>query len=76
MNSLFLPTMIEFKLNGDFIPMIQLLKAAGLVPTGGEAQIAVTEGEVSYNGQVDYRKRLKVKRGDLVEFRGNKIMVI
>jgi ribosome-associated protein len=76
MNSLFLPTMIEFKLNGDFIPMIQLLKAAGLVPTGGEAQIVVSEGEVSYNGQVDYRKRLKVKRGDLVEFRGNKIMVI
>jgi ribosome-associated protein len=76
MNSLFLPTMIEFKLNGDFIPMIQLLKAAGLVQTGGEAQIAVTEGEVSYNGQVDYRKRLKVKQGDLVEFRGNKIMVI
>ncbi|QEC80638.1 MULTISPECIES: RNA-binding S4 domain-containing protein [Mucilaginibacter] len=68
--------MIEFKLNGDFIPMIQLLKAAGLVPTGGEAQIVVSEGEVSYNGQVDYRKRLKVKRGDLVEFRGNKIMVI
>ncbi|WP_184547425.1 RNA-binding S4 domain-containing protein [Mucilaginibacter sp. FT3.2] len=68
--------MIEFKLNGDFIPMIQLLKAAGLVATGGEAQIVVSEGEVSYNGQVDYRKRLKVKRGDLVEFRGNKIMVI
>ena len=68
--------MIEFKLTGDFIPMIQLLKAAHLVQTGGEAQIVVSEGEVSYNGQVDYRKRLKVKRGDLVEFRGNKIMVV
>jgi len=68
--------MIEFKLTGDYIPMIQLLKAAHLVSTGGEAQIVVSEGEVSYNGQVDYRKRLKVKRGDLVEFRGNKIMVI
>jgi ribosome-associated protein len=68
--------MIEFKLTGDYILMIQLLKAVGLVPTGGEAQIVVSEGEVSYNGQVDYRKRLKVKKGDLVEFRGNKIMVI
>jgi ribosome-associated protein len=76
MNSLFLPTMIEFKLIGDHIPMIQLLKAANLVSTGGEAQIVVSEGEVTYNGQVDYRKRLKVKRGDLVEFRGNKIMVV
>ena len=29
--------MIEFKLEGEFIPMIQLLKATGLVQSGGEA---------------------------------------
>jgi ribosome-associated protein len=68
--------MIEFKLTGDHIPLIQLLKATNLVQTGGEAQIVVTEGEVKYNGQVDYRKRLKVRKGDLVEFGDNKIMVI
>ena len=76
MNSLFLPTMIEFKVTGDYIPMIQLLKATGLVQTGGEAQIVVDHGEVLYNGQVDYRKRLKVKPGDVVEFRGKTIKVI
>jgi len=68
--------MIEFKLTGDYIPMIQLLKAANLVQTGGEAQIVVTEGEVKYNGQVDFRKRLKVKQGDKVEFRGKTITII
>jgi ribosome-associated protein len=68
--------MIEFKVTGDYIPLIQLLKAANLVQTGGEAQIVVTEGEVKYNGQVDYRKRLKVKKGDIVEFRNKKIVVI
>ncbi|MDB4919422.1 RNA-binding S4 domain-containing protein [Mucilaginibacter sp.] len=68
--------MIEFKVTGDYIPMIQLLKAANLVQTGGEAQIVVTEGEVMYNGQVDFRKRLKVKKGDTVEFRGETITVI
>lgn len=68
--------MIEFKVNGDYIPLIQLLKAANLVQTGGEAQMVVTEGEVKYNGQVDYRKRLKVKPGDTVEFRGETISVI
>jgi ribosome-associated protein len=67
---------IEFKITGDYIPMIQLLKAANLVQTGGEAQIVVTQGEVKYNGQVDYRKRLKVKKGDKVEFRGKTITVI
>ena len=68
--------MITFKVEGDYIPMIQLLKATNLVETGGEAQIFVAEGEVLYNGEVDYRKRLKVKKGDLVEFRGTKIKVI
>ncbi len=68
--------MIEFKVTGDFIPMIQLLKAANLVQTGGEAQIVVDEGEVKYNGQVDYRKRLKVRPGDIVEFAGETIKVI
>ena len=68
--------MIQFKVTGDYIPMIQLLKATNLVQTGGEAQIVVTEGEVKYNGAVDYRKRLKVKKGDVVEFRGEIIKVI
>ena len=56
--------------------MIQLLKATNLVQTGGEAQMAVTGGEVLYNGKVDYRKRLKVKKGDLVEFNGQTIHII
>lgn len=68
--------MIEFKLTGDHIPLIQLLKATNLVSTGGEAQMVVTEGEVTYNGNVDYRKRLKVRKGDIVEFNNNKIVVI
>ncbi len=76
MNSLFLPLMIEFKIEGDYIPMIQLLKATALVDTGGEAQIVVAEGEVKYNGEVDYRKRLKVKQGDMVEFRGTIIKLV
>lgn len=71
-----MPPMIEFKVEGDYIPMIQLLKATGLVQTGGEAQIVVEDGEVKHNGEVDYRKRLKVKAGDVVEFRGKKISLI
>ncbi len=68
--------MIEFKLQGEFITLIQLLKAAGLVQTGGEAQIMVIEGKVKYNGEVDLRKRLKVRVGDIITFNGKKIHVI
>jgi ribosome-associated protein len=67
--------MIEFKLEGEFIPLIQLLKATHLVQSGGEAQVVVTEGLVKYNGEVDLRKRLKVKAGDVVEYDGQKILV-
>lgn len=67
--------MVEFTLKGEFIPLIQLLKAASLVQSGGEAQMVVSEGLVKYNGVVDYRKRLKVKQGDIVEFRGTIIKV-
>lgn len=67
--------MIDFKLEGEFIPLIQLLKAVNLVQTGGEAQIVVTEGLVKYNGEVDYRKRLKVRKGDIIEFDGQKVKV-
>ncbi|WP_432711046.1 RNA-binding S4 domain-containing protein [Pedobacter sp.] len=68
--------MIEFKLEGEFIPLIQLLKATGLVQSGGEAQTVVEDGLVKYNGAVDHRKRLKVRAGDVIDFMGQTIKVI
>ncbi|MBC7655265.1 MAG: RNA-binding S4 domain-containing protein [Oligoflexus sp.] len=68
--------MLEFTLKGEFIPLIQLLKITDLVGSGGEAQMVVTDGLVSYNGEIDYRKRLKVKKGDIIEFKGQTIKVI
>ena len=68
--------MIEFKLEGEFIPLIQLLKATGTVQSGGEAQTVVEDGLVKYNGTVDYRKRVKVRVGDVIDFMGQKIKVI
>jgi ribosome-associated protein len=68
--------MIEFKLEGEFIPLIQLLKATALVQSGGEAQTVVEDGLVKYNGKVDYRKRLKVRVGDVIDFMGKKITVV
>jgi ribosome-associated protein len=36
----------------------------------------VSEGYVKYNGQVDYRKRLKLRPGDVVEFDGMEIKLV
>lgn len=68
--------MIQFKLEGEFIPLISLLKATGSVQSGGEAQTVVEDGLVKYNGVVDYRKRLKVRAGDKIDFMGKIIEVI
>ena len=68
--------MIEHPLKGEFIELNKLLKFSGLVSTGGEAKIFIDEGEVKLNGQVEHRKRAKLKVGDIVEFRGDKIKIV
>lgn len=68
--------MIEFKIESEYIPLISLLKATGLVENGGMAQAVVAEGMVLCNGEVELRKRFKVRPGTVVEFEGQKIRVI
>lgn len=68
--------MQNFFLDGEYIHLIQLLKVLNWVQTGGHAQIVVLEGLVKYNGEVDFRKRLKVKKGDIVEFDGKIVKIV
>lgn len=68
--------MQTFKLEGEYIAMIQLLKAMNWVEHGAMAQWVVTEGYVKYNGEIDFRKRLKVRVGDIVEFDGQQVKVV
>jgi len=68
--------MITYKLSGDYIQLIQLLKVLSWVEHGGEAQAVVSAGLVTYNGEIDYRKRLKVRVGDVVSFEGKQVTVI
>lgn len=59
---------IDFSLKADqdFIPLIQLLKVANVVGSGGEAQGLVIQGLVQLNGQPESRKRAKIRQGDTV----------
>jgi len=59
----------------DFIPLNDLLKKLHLVGTGGEANIRITNGEVLVNGELETRKRRKLRTGDVVEFDGERIAV-
>jgi len=69
--------MEEFKLvNQEYIQLNQLLKVTGLVGTGGEAMIRISEGDVKVNGVVETQKRKKIRTGDKIEYLNNVINVI
>ncbi len=61
--------MIIFKLeeNTEFIELIKLLKVINICSSGGEAKHMVDMGEVKLNGQVESRKRAKLRAGDKIE---------
>ncbi len=54
----------------EFIRLQDLLKFAGLVPTGGEAKAAVQEGLVKVDGEVCTQRGKKLRPGSLVEYDG------
>jgi ribosome-associated protein len=68
---------IEFTLREgeDFIPLISLLKACDVVYSGSEAQEVVTNGMVLRNGEVEYRKRAKIRAGETIIFENYEIFV-
>ncbi|MDP2753394.1 MAG: RNA-binding S4 domain-containing protein [Nitrospirota bacterium] len=68
--------MEEFNLeNNEFIELNNLLKVMGLCDSGGIAKTLIAEGRVRVNGNVELRKRYKVRKGQLVEFEGHKIII-
>jgi ribosome-associated protein len=68
--------MEEFNLgNNEFIELNNLLKVMGLCDSGGIAKTLIAEGRVRVNGNVELRKRCKVRKGQLVEFEGHKIII-
>ncbi len=66
-----------FELNGrEFVELCSLLKLLGLCSSGGTAKLAIAEGRVSVEGQVELRKRCKIRSGQVVEFSGQRITII
>ena len=58
-----------------FIELHDLLKVMGLCESGGMAKTAIAAGLVKVDGNVEFRKRCKIRTGQYVEFQGRKIDV-
>ena len=68
--------MKEFTLTGEYIELISLLKFLRLAESGGHAKTIVDEGLVKRNGETEYRRRAKLRQGDIIEVEGEKIQII
>lgn len=73
--ALTLQGMEKLKLQTEFIQLNQLLKLAGWVETGAEANQVIGEGLVRVNGQIETRKRNKIYAGTKVEYQENAVLV-
>ena len=68
--------MEEFKLEGrEFVKLNDLLKLKGMFASGGMAKTAIAGGLVKVDGNVELRKRCKIRPGQVVEFEGHEIVV-
>lgn len=59
----------------EYIQLNQLLKLLGLVETGGEANQRILDGQVKVNHAVEFQKRKKLRKGDVVTFLGKVIEI-
>jgi S4 domain protein yaaA len=66
---------MEVKIDTEYIKLDQLLKFSGLADTGGIAKEVIQNGEVFVNGEVETRRGKKIRKEDVVEFRGEKVVV-
>ena len=57
---------ITFELDGDHIPLCDLLKFCQIADSGGAAKHLVAEGLVRVDGHVELRKACKIRAGQVV----------
>jgi ribosome-associated protein len=66
----------EIAVRGESIRLGQLLKLAGVVPSGGEAKLLLEHGQVAVNGQVETRRGRQLLAGDVVAAGGEELRIV
>lgn len=63
------------EINEEFIRLDNLLKFAGIAPTGGQAKFIIQNGEIKVNGEVCTMRGKKMRNGDKAQYRQRVIEV-
>jgi ribosome-associated protein len=66
---------VDFALRGDYITLDALLKATGLVGSGGAAKALIATGVVRVNGEAETRRGRKLRPGDSVVLNDATVLV-
>ncbi len=53
----------------DFIKLDQFLKLAGVVQTGGQAKMLISEGSIIVNNEVVLQRGKKIRKDDIIEIK-------
>jgi len=57
------------------VELFKILKFEGIVASGGQAKLVISDGQVIVNGEVETRKRRKIMDGDIIVFEEEKMLV-
>jgi ribosome-associated protein len=66
---------IDFPLRGEHITLDALLKASGIVSSGGAAKVLIAGGGVRVNGEPEARRGRKLRAGDEVTLAAQRVRV-
>ena len=65
----------HFKITGEYIELIKLLKAIGMAENGSQAKQIVSDGVVKLNDQPESRFRAKLRIGDIIKVEQQTIII-
>lgn len=69
--------METYELKGEeYIELVKLLKIMRISESGGQAKLMVEDGIVLRNGEPEFRKRAKLRVGDVIEVFEFKIRIV
>ena len=67
---------VSIRKGEDFIRLGQAMKKCGMVDSGVDAKICITDGHVSVNGEVEVRRGRKLVPGDVIRYEQQEIRVV
>ena len=57
---------MQYQLKDEYIELYKLIKVLDLVDSGAQAKLIIAEGHVMRNGEIELRKRAKIREGEQI----------